>query len=101
MPVSARSSCLESSKALRGHPWRADPHRQLDREAASDARLALDAHAALMRLHEGLDDHEPEAGALDSALLHVLGAEERLEHVGALLGAHADPRVPDGDGHAV
>src|SRR5262245_41389032 len=66
--------------------------RQLEREAAAPADLALEPDAASVGLHDVADDGEPEAGGPH----HALGSlHEPLEYPVALLGRDAGARIGD------
>src|SRR5581483_3816424 len=71
----------------RGHPWlrRAALRRQHNREARQPSRIALDADLAAVVLDDAVAHRKPEAGAL----AHVLGGEERIEHLADVLGGDA------------
>src|SRR2546427_11405573 len=71
--------------------------RQLEREAAALADLALQVDAAAVRLHDVAHDGEPEAGRAELAAVGTL--HEALEDALALLGGDAGPAVGDGHEH--
>src|SRR5206468_6051858 len=71
--------------------------RQLEREAAALADLALQVDAAAVRLHDVAHDGEPEAGRAELAAVGTL--HEALEDALPLVRRDAGPRVADGHPH--
>ena len=66
-------------------------NREVHAERAALARRAINHHVPAVLAHDGVDHREAEARALSG----LLGGEERLEHLLAHLGRHADARITD------
>src|SRR5882724_12545034 len=71
--------------------------RELDREPAAAADLALEVDPPAVRLHDIAHDRKPEAGCATGLL--ALG--ESLEDPLALVGRDAGPAVLHGEAHSV
>ena len=75
----------------------ADARRQLDRERAAPAGLALHRDTAAVRFDDAPHEVQAEAAALDLPRDGFATAVERLEDVLAIVGVDAQPAIFDGD----
>ena len=68
-------------------------------ERAADAERAVDGDAAVMGLHDVLDDGQPQAGAAQLAAASAIDAVEALEDARQVLGRDAAAAICDVDQH--
>src|SRR5690242_15636554 len=75
--------------------------RQKDRKGTAHARRTLQAHLALVRAHNLLDDREADPRASDVLGLGGAAAHEFAEHLLLLAGRQTPAAVPHPDRHAI